>query len=180
MQLAHLRTPAVERCTIAAFKASDVDSEPEADWLWLVVLMPDGEVARHLGWLAHLAAVLRDEDNVRRLKMATTGAKVAETIEAVLAVDGEVVVWWWVLPPLLVLTRWLVRGHLSPTSVDLGLPRERRFAPAGSTGVLLVACAVLVPYPGPALVGPLVAAWAVATLVSDVVERRPTRGEVPA
>lgn len=89
VQLAHLRTPAVERCTIAAFKASDVDSEPEADWLWLVVLMPDGEVARHLGWLAHLAAVLRDEDNVRRLKMATTGAKVAETIEAVLAVDSR-------------------------------------------------------------------------------------------
>lgn len=97
-----------------------------------------------------------------------------------LRIDGEVVVWWWLLPPLLVLTRWAVRGHLSPTSADLGLPHERRFAPAGSTGVLLVACAVLVPYPGPALVGPLVAAWAVATLVSDVVERRPTRGEVPA
>lgn len=89
VQLAHVRTPAVERCTIAAYKASDVDSEPDADWLWLVVLMPDGEVARHLGWLAHLAAVLRDEDNVRRLKMATTGAKVAETIEAVLAVDSR-------------------------------------------------------------------------------------------
>lgn len=89
VQLAHVRTAAVEQCTIAAFKASDVDSEPEADWLWMVVLMPDGEVARHLGWLAHLAAVLRDEDNVRRLKMATTGIRVAETLEAVLAVDSR-------------------------------------------------------------------------------------------
>lgn len=87
VQLAHLRTATVEECTIAAFKASDVDSDADADWLWLAVLMPEGEVARHLGWLAHLAAVLRDDDNVRRLKMATTGAKVAETIEAVLAVD---------------------------------------------------------------------------------------------
>lgn len=89
VQLAHLRTAAVECCTIAAFKASDVDSDPDADWLWLAVLMPEGEVARHLGWLAHLAAVLRDDDNVRRLKLATTGAKVAETIEAVLAVDSR-------------------------------------------------------------------------------------------
>lgn len=87
IQLAHLRTSAVEECTIAAFKASDVDSEPDADWLWIAVLMPEGDVARHLGWLAHLAAVLRDDDNVRRLKLATTGVKVGETIEAVLAVD---------------------------------------------------------------------------------------------
>jgi hypothetical protein len=89
VQLAHLRTPAVQHCIIAAFKASDVDSEPDADWLWLVVLMPDDEVARHLGWLAHLAAVLRDDDNVRRLKMATSGGKVAEILEAVLAVDSR-------------------------------------------------------------------------------------------
>lgn len=87
VRLAHLRTPGVEECLIAAYKASDVDSEPEADWLWLVVLMPEGEVARHLGWLAHLAAVLRDDDNVRRLKMATTGGKVAETLDAMLATD---------------------------------------------------------------------------------------------
>lgn len=89
VRLAHLRTSAVAECTIAAFKATDVDSDPKADWLWLAVLMPEGEVARHLGWLAHLAAVLRDEDNLRRLKLATTGAKVAETLEAVLAVDSR-------------------------------------------------------------------------------------------
>ena len=87
VQLAHVRTPAVQQCIVGAFKANDVDSDPAADWLWLTVLMPDGEVARHLGWLAHLAAVLRDDDNIRRLKMATTGAKLAETLDAVLAVD---------------------------------------------------------------------------------------------
>jgi hypothetical protein len=82
------------------------------------------------------------------------------------------------VPLLLVLARWGVRGNLTPTAGDLGTARERRFAPAGSTGVLLVACAVLAPYPGPMLVGPLVIALALATLVSDVVERRPARGEV--
>lgn len=87
VRLAHLRTPAVDECLIAAYKAVDVDSDPAADWLWLVVLMPDGEVARHLGWLAHLAAVLRDGENVRRLKLATTGAQVAATLDAVLATD---------------------------------------------------------------------------------------------
>lgn len=89
VKLAHLRTPGVEQCLIGAIKASDVDSEPDADWLWLVVLMPDGEVAKHLGWLAHLAAVLRDDDVVRRLKMATSGAKVAEILDAGLATDSR-------------------------------------------------------------------------------------------
>jgi hypothetical protein len=95
-----------------------------------------------------------------------------------LRLDGEIPVWWWLVPVLLLLTRWGVRGNLTPTAGDLGTARERRFAPAGSTGVLLVACAVLAPHPGPVLVGPLVIALALATLVSDVVERRPARGEV--
>jgi hypothetical protein len=93
-------------------------------------------------------------------------------------VDGEVPLWLWLLPPALVTVRWGMRGHLSPTARDLGMPHERRFAPAGSTGVLLVACAVLAPHPGPALVLPLVVALTVATLVSDLVERRGQRGEV--
>src|ERR1043165_5517200 len=89
VKLAHLRTAAVEECLIAAYKANDVDSDPEADWLWLAVLMPEGDVARHLGWLAHLAAVLRDDDNVRRLKLATSGDQVADTLAAALAVDSR-------------------------------------------------------------------------------------------
>lgn len=87
IRLAHVRSSAVEQCLIAGYRASDVDSAPQADWLWLVVLMPEGDVARHLGWLAHLAAVLRDEDNLRRLKLATNAVMVAETFQALLSVD---------------------------------------------------------------------------------------------
>lgn len=94
--------------------------------------------------------------------------------------DGEVPLWLWLLPLALMLVRWGVRGHLSPTARDLGLAHERRFAPTGSTGVLLVACAVLAPYPGSALVVPLVAALTVATLVGDLVGRRTPPGEVAA
>lgn len=96
--------------------------------------------------------------------------------------SGAVEVWFWLVPPLLMVCRWGVRGNLSPTAQDLGLLPERRFAAPGSTGVLLVACAVLAPHPGSALVGPLAVALAVLTLVSDVVERWPrVRGdEVPA
>jgi mannitol/fructose-specific phosphotransferase system IIA component (Ntr-type) len=89
VRLAHVRTAAVGECLVAAYKASDVDSEPEADWLWLAVLMPESEVARHLGWLAHLAAMLRDEDTIRRLKMATSGPAVAGIISTGLAGDGR-------------------------------------------------------------------------------------------
>jgi hypothetical protein len=94
--------------------------------------------------------------------------------------DGEVPVWLWLLPLLLLAARWGMRGSLSPTAKDLGLPHERRFAPTGSTGVLLVACAVLAPHPGSTLVGPLLVALSLATLASDLVERRPQRGEVTA
>lgn len=94
--------------------------------------------------------------------------------------DGETMLWLWLVPPLLMLTRWGVRGHLSPTADDLGSLMERRFASAGATGVLLVACAVLAPHPGSTLVGPLVVALAVINLVGDVVERRPARSGVGA
>ena len=95
--------------------------------------------------------------------------------------QDEINLWLWLLPPVLMLTRWGVRGRLSPTADDVGLPRERRFAPTGSTGVLLVACAVLAPAPAPALVGPLVTALVLLTLISDVCERRGTaRVEVAA
>ncbi len=80
--------------------------------------------------------------------------------------------WLWLVPPVLMLSRWGMRGRWSPTAADLALAHERRFAPSGSTGVLLVACAVLAPFPAPLLVGPLVTALILLTLVSDVIERR--------
>lgn len=94
--------------------------------------------------------------------------------------DGETMMWLWLVPLLLLLARLGLRGHLSPTSHGLGSLQERRFASTGATGVLLVACAVLAPHPGSALVAPLVVALAVVTLLGDVVERRPVRSEVVA
>lgn len=85
----------------------------------------------------------------------------------------EIPLWLWLVPLLLMLSRWGLRGNLSPTAVDLGLPQERRFSAPGATGVLLVACAVLAPHPGSDLVEPLMVALALLTLVNDVVERWP-------
>lgn len=83
--------------------------------------------------------------------------------------------WIWLMMPVLVLGRWGVRGRLSPTVSDLGLPVERRFAPPGSAGVLLIGAAVLAPDPAPMLVVPLVAALVAVTLFSDLIERGPQR-----
>ena len=74
---------------------------------------------------------------------------------------------------LVVPLRWLARGYLSPSHPDLIRLRDRRNAPTGATGVLLLAAATLAPAPLPALVLPLTAALALATLVADAAERRP-------
>ena len=87
ISLAHVRTSLVQQVTIAAYKA--LDAEGASEWLWLMVLIPEGDVARHLGWLAHLAAVLHDDDNRRRLKSVSTAALVGETLEAILAVSSQ-------------------------------------------------------------------------------------------
>jgi hypothetical protein len=74
--------------------------------------------------------------------------------------------------PVLILGRWGVRGRLGPTSSAIGHLRERRFSPPGSACILLIGAAVLAPDPAPVLVVPLIAALTIATLISDVVERR--------
>jgi hypothetical protein len=79
--------------------------------------------------------------------------------------------WMWLLPLFLVLSRWSLRGTISPTGNELGLVGERRCAPAGSTGVLLIACAVLAPEPAPALTQPLIIGLALLTVVGTSVEQ---------
>ena len=74
---------------------------------------------------------------------------------------------------LVVPLRWLARGYASPSHPDLVSIGDRRCAPAGATGVLLLAAATLAPAPLPALVLPLTAALALATLAADAMERRP-------
>jgi len=87
--------------------------------------------------------------------------------------------WVWLLMPVLILGRWGVRGRLAPTSSAIGHRRERRFAPPGSAGILLIGATVLAPDPAPMLVVPLIAALTIATLISDLVERHSLlRGEV--
>lgn len=74
---------------------------------------------------------------------------------------------------LVVPVRWLLRTRWSPTAPGLARPLDRRLAPAGAAGVLLIAAASLAPAPLPALVLPLTAALALATLAADLAERRP-------
>jgi hypothetical protein len=69
--------------------------------------------------------------------------------------------------------RWLLRGRLGPSAPELVRDRDRRCAPPGAAGVLLVAAASLAPPPLPALVIPLTVALVIGTLVADAAERRP-------
>ncbi len=85
----------------------------------------------------------------------------------------QITIWVWLLVPVLLLSRWLIRHRLSPSASTIGLPRDRRFAAPGAAGVVLVGCAVAAHDPVPMMILPLIAALAILTLVSDMVERRP-------
>jgi hypothetical protein len=90
------------------------------------------------------------------------------------------IAWIWFIPLFLVLSRWALRGTISPTGKELGMIGERRFASAGSTGVLLIACAVLAPAPAPALAQPLIVGLALLTMVGMGVEQWSVRRVVQA
>jgi len=82
--LAHLRTHHVSRPTLGAWKASD-PSDDGQPWLWLVVLVPSGDPSRHLGWMAHLAAGLHDQELRERLRAADGRDAVVEMLQEVVS-----------------------------------------------------------------------------------------------
>ncbi len=76
---------------------------------------------------------------------------------------------------LVIPLRWLLRGSRlgvriagSPTRPDVASLRARLLAPAGASGVLLIAGASIAPAPLPALVIPLTVAFALGTLLSEM------------
>lgn len=79
--------------------------------------------------------------------------------------------WIW-LALLVVPLRWALRSRWSPTAHELASLRDRRLAPAGAAGVLLIAGASLAPPPLPDLVVPLTVALTIGTLIADLAERR--------
>jgi hypothetical protein len=87
-------------------------------------------------------------------------------------------IWIWLVVPVLIFARWFFRHRISPTHPLIGLPRDRRFAAPGAASVLVVGCAVAAHDPVPMMVLPLIAALAILTLVSDMVERRPLPPEL--
>lgn len=87
VQLSHLRTHAVHEPTLGAWRARDCADE-ERDWLWLVVLVPAGDPSRHLGWMAHLAAGLHEEQRRRGLREAVDDEGLIAALRAVLAASA--------------------------------------------------------------------------------------------
>ncbi len=84
VELAHLRTPLVTEPTLGAYKKQDANEGHL--WLWLVVLIPQSDASRHLGWMAHLAAGLKDDASRQTLLEAHSAIAVEEALEDMLAV----------------------------------------------------------------------------------------------
>lgn len=82
VRFAHVRTPAVTQPTLGAYLVTDAIHE--RPWLCLLALMPAGDASAHLGWLAHVAALLHDEDARETLRTAPSAAAFAERLLAAL------------------------------------------------------------------------------------------------
>lgn len=70
VELAHIRSRLVAEPIMGACMASDVSDESQT-WLWIAVVIPEGNASRHLGWMAHLAACIRDSKSREQLREAT-------------------------------------------------------------------------------------------------------------
>jgi nitrogen regulatory protein P-II 1 len=81
--LAHLRTPRVEQPTMGAFKLRGA-SDDQQPWLWMVVLIPQADASRHLGWMAHLAAGLHDEESRQAVFQAEANEELVEGLVGLL------------------------------------------------------------------------------------------------
>ncbi len=81
IRLAHLRVPGLEEPRLGAWRTGGTD------WLHLVALLPVGDAARHLGWLAHLAAGLHREDLCTAVRNAETPESLALALQRLLAAE---------------------------------------------------------------------------------------------
>jgi hypothetical protein len=86
VMLAHMRSPLVREPTLGAYKASNPPSDQEP-WLWVVVLIPQADASRHLGWMAHLAAGLHDKATRSKVYEAEDGPSLVTALRAMLAVQ---------------------------------------------------------------------------------------------
>jgi hypothetical protein len=87
VELAHLRHHAVAEPTLGAWKATDA-KDGSGSWLWLVVLVPAGDPSRHLGWMAHLAAGLHDQECRQTLMAATEVSALRSALDATVTDHG--------------------------------------------------------------------------------------------
>jgi hypothetical protein len=81
----------------------------------------------------------------------------------------------WLLALVVVVARIVLRGHLSPTSATLSSRAERRMAPAGATGVLLIGALASMGEAGMVLIPPLTVCLVLQTVAYDVFELRSRR-----
>lgn len=81
----------------------------------------------------------------------------------------------WVLVGVVLAARWIARGWVSPTSAVLSPRGERRLAPPGATGVLILGALVSMGEQGMVLVPPLAICLVLLTGAHDLYELRMRR-----
>lgn len=85
VELAHIRSPLVNEPCMGVFMASDIKEE-ESSWLWIAVIIPEGNASRHLGWMAHLAACIRDPESRTTLRDCSDVDTLRTSLEGMLKV----------------------------------------------------------------------------------------------
>ena len=85
VDLAHIRSPLVNEPRMGVYLAQDFTGE-DRTWLWLAVIIPEGNASRHLGWMAHLAACIRDVESRETLRECKTSDDLQAALEKMLKV----------------------------------------------------------------------------------------------
>ena len=111
VELAHVRTVMTEEPLVGAWRTEGVSATGKETWLRLVVLMPARDPSRHLGWMAHLAAGLHDDERRRELGEAADSEALAVALGKVLATE----------PPSRKPTGVVIKDQTTSTSADFRL-----------------------------------------------------------
>ena len=85
VDLAHIRSPLVSEPCMGVYMANDFSNEDQT-WLWLAVVIPEGNASRHLGWMAHLAACIRDVESRETLRECKSVEQLQSALEKMLKV----------------------------------------------------------------------------------------------